>query len=684
MVMTIGNTRRIIALGLIILFSALLTVYGCGSSGSQSTGYPTITASLLDENGDPTTTISDENPGTLRITVTGASTDYIEVSTSKGAFQGSDGTALLDSNNTAELTLIADGDTGAGTIDVTVYYYEDADVEDAELSAYTEESVLEFQIGAPEEIALGVFIDDIFYEGELDTTLPDGTALSVGGQTTIYADLAVFNEETDAWEPYEEQVDVTFSSLCDGGELGDPNWMGDGRTTISYSAGTCQSATDTITASVEVVGSVLSASLTIDLAAPEAGSIEFVSITDSSDNEIQTISLQQGTASSEAPQSANVTFLVKDEIGNPMSGVQVDFSLTTTIGGLSITPSSADTDGDGYVTVTVNSGNVPTQVRVTATVNNTQISTVSDRLVVSTGLPDQNSFSMSIETFNPLAWNVDGVEVDVTIRAADHFNNPVPDGTTIYFTTEGGNIDPSCQTTDGACTVQWESSNPRPEGIGHESRDGRSTILAHAVGEETFTDLNGSGLYEESSDTFEDLPEAFLDVDEDGVYDSGFEEFFDFDEDWDYDDGNNMFNGILCSEGDCTDELVHVRDDGLIVMASCPYRIETSCSSIQFDYEGQGGYVYVTIYDVNDNSTPAGTTITVTPPDNAEIVGDSSYEVTETETEPNTFGFYLQSTDGDTTDFLEIKVESTYENTTCTPLSELITVERTWVPDEED
>ncbi|MFW8341613.1 hypothetical protein ACOICY_29205, partial [Klebsiella pneumoniae] len=70
------------------------------------------------------------------------------------------------------------------------------------------------------------------------------------------------------------------------------------------------------------------------------------------------------------------------------------------------------------------------------------ISSQSSVLVISTGKPDQDSFSLSAETLNAEGWDVDGTAVKVTARLADAFNNPVPDGTAVYFTTEGGAITP--------------------------------------------------------------------------------------------------------------------------------------------------------------------------------------------------------------------------------------------------
>lgn len=88
------------------------------------------------------------------------------------------------------------------------------------------------------------------------------------------------------------------------------------------------------------------------------------------------------------------------------------------------------------------SGTVPGSARVQATViadTGPLIGTVSSALSIGTGLPDSNSFSPSFTQFNPAdAATTDGIEVGVTVRAADHFNNPVPDGTAVSFITEGG------------------------------------------------------------------------------------------------------------------------------------------------------------------------------------------------------------------------------------------------------
>ncbi|MDZ7685169.1 MAG: hypothetical protein U5O39_09385 [Gammaproteobacteria bacterium] len=79
--------------------------------------------------------------------------------------------------------------------------------------------------------------------------------------------------------------------------------------------------------------------------------------------------------------------------------------------------------------------------------------TLSDQLSVNTGIADQNSMSISSSQFALEGENEEGTKATITIRLADLFNNPVRDGTTVQFRTEYGSIQPSCNTSEGVCSV---------------------------------------------------------------------------------------------------------------------------------------------------------------------------------------------------------------------------------------
>lgn len=246
-------------------------------------------------------------------------------------------------------------------------------------------------------------------------------------------------------------------------------------------------------------------------------------------------------------ENSSVIFTVRDTNGNPLAGQVVNFSLNTSVGGVSLTATTATSSSDGTATAILRSGTTATPVRVTASLaSNSAVTTVSSQLVVSTAIPHQNGFSISSSALNIEALTIDGVSATITARLSDRYGNFVPDGTAVSFRTEGGvsSITPSCVTRNGICTVDFTSSGRRPA-------DGRLTILATAIGEESFTDLNGNGVYD-IGEPFTDLPEAFIDGDENGVRGPNsteptapLEEFVDFNRDGLYTLGDGLFNGVL-------------------------------------------------------------------------------------------------------------------------------------------
>ena len=89
-------------------------------------------------------------------------------------------------------------------------------------------------------------------------------------------------------------------------------------------------------------------------------SIDFISATP------QSIALK-GTGGPARSETSVLVFMVVDEYGDPLPDLTVDFELSTEIGGLLLSNSSAVSDSEGLVQTTVNAGNVSTHVRVRAT-----------------------------------------------------------------------------------------------------------------------------------------------------------------------------------------------------------------------------------------------------------------------------------------------------------------------------
>ena len=461
--------------------------------------------------------------------------------------------------------------------------------------------------------------------------------LSAGGSTSITANLVDQNGSL-----YTTSTDVTFSSTCAGlgtATLTSPVTTTTGTAISTYVAKGC-SGNDAITATATVNGSTITATATINVLAPTLGSIQFVSAA-------PPLMGLKGTGAAGLAASATVVFQVFDTTGGAAANQDVDFTLNTSVGGLTLTPATGKTDANGKVQTVVQAGTVPTPVRVTATITGTSptISTQSDQLAITTGIPDQNSISLSATTLNPEAWAYDGETVDITARLADRFNNPVPNGTAVTFTTEGGSIQGSCTTTDGACTVTWTSQNPRPCGqtldqpalqpdpvlnscldsAGSNSPSpvagnaplgqpygGRVTILATAVGEESFADNNGNGVFDDG-DAFDDLPEAYVDANENGSRDA-YEDFVDFNSNGAYDTGDGLYNGILCEDSTrCSSKkTIDVRASLVLVMSGTDaYASISPAPTINIPNLAGGGTITETVLisDLHNQPMPAGTTI---------------------------------------------------------------------------
>jgi hypothetical protein len=177
-------------------------------------------------------------------------------------------------------------------------------------------------------------------------------------------------------------------------------------------------------------------------------------------NNIDSIAIQESGGN----QTAKVIFQVVDVFGAPIDKQDVNFELTTNVGGVTLQDDLDQTDVDGKARAIVQAGFIPTTVRVRASVEispGTTLVTLSDALSVNTGVADQNSMSMSASSLNIEGESIDGNTTSITVRMADAFNNPVPDGTSIQFRTEYGSIQPQCTTSSGACSVNLTSQEPR-------------------------------------------------------------------------------------------------------------------------------------------------------------------------------------------------------------------------------
>src|SRR5712692_9419341 len=578
-------------------------------------GVPTLVLTLA----NPTTgAVTTSVPATARAIVrdaAGVAVPSVVVTfttnTALGALVPVSGTALTDATGTATVGLTAASLTAAGAATLTAT---------SQVGTTAVTGSIGYSVGAA-----NVTITNFAF----------GTnPLSAFGTTSVSVTV------NSNGVPVTSPQTVTFSSPCAGSGkavLTPSVLTGAGGVAIaSYRDNGC-GGTDVVTASVS---GIANASSTLTVAAPTTGSIQFVSATPTS------ITLK-GTGGAGRQESSQVIFKVVDTGGNPIGGKTVTFSLSTAVGGITLTNTTAISDAiTGQAVVTVNSGTISTPVRVLAStagaVAGTTLTTQSDQLTITTGIPDQDSFSLARTILNIEGLEFDGVTTVFTARLADHFSNPVPDGTTVNFQAEGGSIGNgplgACNTVNGACSATMTSQNFRP-------LNGRVTVLAFAIGEESFTDIDGDGLASlvnrfngtnemvDANGASTDTGEAFLDNNENGVRDAigastALEEYEDFNLNGLFDAPDGKYNGVLCNDttgtsspGTCSAQRsIHVfRNLPIVFSGSHPvFQVTdpaTGSAKTSIDTTACNTTIVstdITITDVNGNLMPAGTTVDFT------------------------------------------------------------------------
>lgn len=572
----------------------------CGSTSGNgtTTGAATLALTLTDGAGAATNSITPERSGTLQAKikdskgVAQANVAVTFVTTDKTAvLTPASGTALTDSNGVASIGL------GAGSV----------------AGAYT--ATASATVGSV--VTGSVSYAVTFKTLSLSSLTFAPATLSAGGNASI--SVTVLSDGV----PYTPPLPVTFSSPCvtaGKASIGSPVLTQAGVAVASYTDKGCGVA-DVVTASVTLGSATATQTGTLTVLPASAGSIKFVSA--------QTTNIAlKGTGGFGRPESSTVTFQVFDTTGAPVSGKQIDFmfadsATSNTVGGLTLSPASATSAADGTVTTLVTAGTVPTSVRVVASVHSAvpMITTLSNILVISTGVPDQAHFSLSSSIGNCEGRDFDQHCSFITVTMGDHFGNPVPDGTAVNFSAEGGTVGASCvtgalpppgstpagQTTNsaigpgsGSCTVEFRSGSPRPA-------NGRVTILAYALGEETLLDNNGNNVYDSGDSFIDKSPDIFRDDNESGTWTMG-EPCIGPNNGSCSTPGDGIYNGVLRIPQTPSAQTLRISGQLVEQFSGSPavitFPTTASCGS------NLAANVAVKVTDVVGNLMPAGTVLT--------------------------------------------------------------------------
>ncbi len=529
-------------------------VSGGGGTGTPGTGggttapaAPSVAVSFVNASGAATNSLTAGTPLIAKATVRDAAGRPIpealvtfSTDNTLALFSPSAGTALTDANGVASVTMrpASLGVGGAAKVSVS-----------STVAGVTIVGERNYSVGAT-----ALTLSPI-------TLAP--ASIPAYGSTTISVDVLANGARYTA-----QQLTVNFSSAC----------VNAGKATLAATAttnnGTAQAVyrdlgcgtTDAISISAD--GADRPVTTTLPIAIPAAASVQFASAFPVDQSIV--IAGQGGNLRTE---TATLKFKVFDTFNRPLQGQTVNFSVSTT--DVKLNKASDTTDQNGEVITTVNSGSKATTFRVTAALGN-GISTMSDSIVVTTGLPVQRAFSLSVVSPNIEGLFTDNVKTGVNVLIADQFGNPVANGTPVVFQTNIGAVGSSdkgaCNLVNGACSVEFRSQNPR------QATPGQPATPCN-TGPGSSPDSTRPGLASICASTTDGVNTIFARA---AIFLSGNSA------------SNVLLNGTALSTSAVTD--------------------------LGASRSGDGKVINLQINDSNFNPMPAGTTIAVTSLTNASVV----------------------------------------------------------------
>ena len=277
----------------------------------------------------------------------------------------------------------------------------------------------------------------------LATTAPSRGAASIAAYGTTSISVQV-NSNGSIYTS--QPVTVYFASACQSKGLASlpaSATTSNGIATVTYRDIGCGATVDTVTATVS--GSSSQATAAITVAAPTPTSIQFMSANPSSESIVI-----NGTGGVGRTSTAVLTFKVLDSSGNALPNALVNFS-NNAPSVASLTTTQQTTDSNGEVIATVTAAAVGT-FSITATLANTpMVSTISDSVVVSQGLPTNAAITVVPVTSNINGWN-HVITDTITVYLTDKSGNAVAAGTPVSATTDSGQIQ-SSSGNSGGCII---------------------------------------------------------------------------------------------------------------------------------------------------------------------------------------------------------------------------------------
>ena len=646
--------------------------------------------------------------------------ELVQVTTNKGILTPTDGYILTDDQGEATVTL-SYSDTitaGPGTLTAThvalggqVSRENLIQVVGPNEVAENNAAVRVGYLNLPDPLPAGYDTSTIesFLEGRIRLTPSDGVIVNEG---SITLEVDVVLTDGVATASVDDRVNTVQKVLIESDciSAGDaslspanPVSTSNGVASVVYKAGPGCVGEDQISATL-LFGSDKTSEVAIDVVTvSQAGKEKSIRYVTSS---VNSLALRGTEGLTDLPEKTLIQFQVVDANGGPLSGEIVELNTTSKLGGLTLTVTDANnisgadyvTDSEGLITVELASGVVATQTRVSAKLTETGEVAFSEVIAISTSIPDDDSVTVAISEYSVAEGLSDVTRgTTLTVRLADRFNNPVPAGYFVYFTTEYGAIPASCEIQiddvgQSFCQVEWRVGQPLPDTVAAQdlsdvycpnyvsasvatydpcpsvlgiSEVSRNTVLVTVTGEESFVDNDGDGLFSAGDTLIVEVGEPFLDANYNDAHDPG-EEFIDENGDGLYDsDLDPGFTGIACDpdSGCVADTITLYRNVEFILSAGGEYYIAVVNGGQQLDPSADP-VVSGTTYDfyISDrfNNWPAsGSSVEITATGECEITSESTFVIPNSPAErayQNRFRVGGAVNDPDTTDSVKLRI----------------------------
>ncbi|MFQ5674499.1 MAG: invasin domain 3-containing protein, partial [bacterium] len=416
--------------------ATIIAIYGQTLVDTVQVSISQSIPAYLNVSANPTIILADNQS---RATITAAVSDQSNNPVPDGTqvnFSIIDGTGTIESNKVTA--------NGVATSRLTSSTQPDTVLIRVQVGALSDTTTVFYQVGPPATITLSA----------------DSTSLPADGVTSTRVVANI--------------LDAAGNPVIDGTRVDFTTDIGDITPTVQTVAGQAiaqfvSGVTGTATVSASVSG--LSERITIQLRPGPPNSI----LLSFDPNNL-------GVKDSGRNQTVTVTADVIDSKNNPVvDGTYVTFSIFSAPGGGEVLSNNNPIPTlNGKAEVSLNSGIRSGSARIMAQVTDAagvpivpDIRAVSTEIIIFAGPPyieDVNDattshLSVGVRPLNVFGWQVVNNTVTVTAVVGDKFNNPVPAGTAVFFTTTGGVISTHTGFTDeeGVATVTLHTAQPYPD-----------------------------------------------------------------------------------------------------------------------------------------------------------------------------------------------------------------------------